>query len=671
MAKAKTKKTAPEQAIPHACPLDYPTGELTITCAGREIRIPKDPVANLAWRRRIIDAAEDNEELQRTLWALCADGVNGCVLWFNLFARCYVQKEVGDDGVEHPVPEREACRPFITWPEQDQVIIPGVVDAMERGHDLAVDKARQMGITVTITAVFLWDFLFHRNVNFEVLSISEESVDNPADPLSVFWKLDFILSGLPSWMTHGVSRSYMRIYNRRTRSSIIGRSTTSLKGRGGALKAVLFDEAAFIKVLETLWSNYARTTACRIANSTPQGPCYYSELVMNDHTPVLVSPWYNHPKYGRGRRMALDKSTGEQYVTSPYYAWCVAKAGGSRKAIEVAQELDRNHHASGSSFFDLFHLDRQRAVHVREPQHVGRLVYCGSLDLENALELLADEAHTTQVLRDVVFTPDPEGPLMLWCELLRDARTGTFRPHQKRTPIMGADVSAGLGASESTVAARWVEQEQKFLRYATAALTPTLFAREVALLGWWLGGLHKTAYCCPEANGGGGQELLRELDRVGYPWIMYREGKGALGDQPQKKLGWWSNRESKAAMLGAYRHAINTDQIVNPDKRALDQAGQYVRFKDGGIGLGRLEVESAEVRAAHGDIVIADALAWYGGLTLPAAQPERTKFRPGSSDEAMAEVLRAQDEKRGRRWEQRARRWATRSPRESEGPGGE
>lgn len=655
MPRATKKPTEP--AIPHACPLDYPGGSLTVVCAGHEVRIPKDPLANLAWRKEIIEAAEENEELQRTLWSLCADGVNGCILWFNLFARCYVQKEVGDDGVERPVPERDACRPFITWPEQDQVIIPGVIEAMEKGRDLAVDKARQKGITVTITGVFLWDFLFHNNVNFEVLSITEESVDNPADPISIFWKLDFILSGLPHWMTASVTRSYMRIYNRKTRSSIVGRSTTGTKGRGGALKAVLFDEAAFIKVLEQLWTNYARTTPCRIANSTPQGPCYYSDLVMDDHTPVLVSPWYNHPKYGRGRRLAKDKQTGEQYVTSPYYEECVRKAGGNRKAIEIAQELDRNHHASGASFFDLFHLDRQKSVHVRDPLHVGRLMYVGDTDLDIALELASSGAEARRkFLQDVVFVADDAGWLTLWCELVRDPKTGTYRPHQARTPVLGADVSAGIGASNSTMSVKWVEQEQKVARFASAALTPTLFAHEIALTGWWFGGARGCAYVCAEANGGGGQEMVRELARIGYGWIMRREGKGRVGNLPQQKLGWWSNRESKAAMLGVYRHALNTDQYINPDRRALDEAGKYVRFTDGGIGAGRLEVESPEVRASHGDIVIADALSCYGCLNQPGAKPQERIYTKGSADEAMAEAVRDGEKKRARKWE-RSRRW--------------
>lgn len=566
--------------------------------------------------------------MQAVLWTLCADGVNGCILFLNLFAWCHVVKEVGEDGTERPVPENEVCKPFITWPCQDELLIPGVIDAIENGHDCVLDKARQMGATVFITAVFLWYVIFRKNANFEVMSITEDLVDKAGDPKSIFWKIQYIIDGLPPWLTAGLDRTYMRIINRNNDSSIIGLSTTGAKGRGGAVMAVLFDEAAQIRELESLWIGFAEATNCRIANSTPLGPCYYSDLVMDQTTPTIVLPWYNHPKKGRGRRLARDGRTGEQYVTSPFYAERVRRAGGNRKARVIAQELDRDHHAAGSAFFDLWHVARQKHAAIPELMR-GSIVYRGPLDLAVFLEALATENTAIARVQDIEFWPDEEGPWLLWCELEQDS-LGGIRPTQDQTPVFGIDVSRGMGASESTISVITAEGPLKLARYSNAALNPTEFANEVALAGYWWGGQHRVAYVCPEANGPG-VELIRALDRLSYPWVMMRQGGGMSGEsQAGAKMGWWSDQRTKRLLLSEYRQALNTDLFVNPDKRALEQAERYVEMENGEIGNGTLEVESAAVRASHGDLVIADALARYGVRDLGGVQPKARRPARGS-----------------------------------------
>ena len=51
-----------------------------------------------------------------------------------------------------------------------------------------------------------------------------------------------------------------------------------------------------------------------------------------------------------------------------------------------------------------------------------------------------------------------------------------------------------------------------------------------------------------------------------------------------------------------------TGQIINHDKRGLEQAKYYIYYPGGGVGPAELTDKAAAERLLHGDIVIADAL---------------------------------------------------------------
>lgn len=646
--------------IPHAQPLEHEGGVCELVFpAGRKVVIPKTPREHIAWRRDIVQRGETSERFRRAMLALIREPCpEAAILWFNAFAFLFKQQRVDAAGHQKAVKGKAANCPANSWPCQDWAIRE-LYDAIHDGHDLVIDKSRQMGVTVLITAVFDWWMLYQPNSVFLCMSEKEDLVDNPKDAFAIFWKIDYVNDRLPWWARPALKRKDLLIANQENGSTLLGRSTTADQGRGGALLAALIDEAASIPVLEAILTSLADTTACRIANSTPKGPGAYSDLVEDGHWPKLVMPWWNHPEKGRGRRLAQDEATGEVYVTSPFYEDRVQRAGGDRNVAEIAQELDMKHALAGSVFFDQIHVLRQKDRYAGEPL----------MQLSIGLE---SRVHEDDWIRHVAASesPDPTigtiadlrasrgGALSLWVDL-EDSRWG-LRPPQRLTYVVGGDIGQGQHASNSVLSVYCPELARKVGEYASGEPNPHEFARIAALLCIWFGGATRVPWLNLEANGPG-QTTIKQLRLLCYPFILRRQGKGPAKDRESDLLGWWNDRNSNQTLLQEYRAALNVDHFINPSARALDEALKYVRYENGEIGPGRLEAESADAKAAHGDRVRADALAWMAAqATGLASKPER--FEPPAGSPAADEKILQEIESGLRDAQGRARpRWRTRA----------
>lgn len=575
------------------------------------------------------------------------------ILWFNAFGWLFKQQRVNAAGHQVSVKGKATNVPANLWPCQDDAI-GQVFEAIHDGHDLVVDKSRQMGVTVLISGIFNWWFLYQPASVFLVMSEKEALVDNPDDPYSIFWKLDYINDRLAWWAKPDIRHpKRLLLTNKSNGSTILGRATTADTGRGGALLAALIDEAASIAELEAIKTALADATSCRIANSTPKGPGVYSDMVYDGSWPVLQMPWWNHPEKGRGRELAYDEAIGEVYVTSPFYEHRVKRAGG-RLTAEIAQELDMKHQMAGSSFFDQVHVLRQKAQHATDPLSVCQLGISTDLHEDDWLRYIAGHAKPdplTATLKDIDLTTN--GNLSLWIDL-EDSRKG-MRPPQRMTYAIGADVGQGQNASHSVASIFAIEMGRKVGELVDASINPHEFSRTLALLGLWFGGATRIPLLNIEANGPG-LTVIRQLQRLYYPRIMRRLTKGPSNAKQGEKLGWFSSVATKQDLLQAYRAALSTDSFINPSRPALVEASKYVRYANGSIGPGRLEHESADARATHGDRVIADGLAWMAAQSL-GAQSHAEDIPPPEGSAAADELIlqRLEEKARGGKSNTRAK----------------
>ena len=135
-------------------------------------------------------------------------------------------------------------KPFFLWDYQKKLIMK--MQEMEMGDEeveFLVDKPREMGITWTLCAYFLWRWLFTPNYSSFLLSRTETEVDDATRNAegSIFGKIRWMLDRLPKYM---IPESYhkkvargttsdmnLKLINATIGSSITGSSTNSNAGR--------------------------------------------------------------------------------------------------------------------------------------------------------------------------------------------------------------------------------------------------------------------------------------------------------------------------------------------------------------------------------------------------------------------------------------------------------
>lgn len=560
------------------------------------IEIPKDREQNLEYRHALIAACDADDQLRATVMGFCQQlTVESLLFWVNTFAWTYVQIQHTGTRIK-AVTGAQADQPFVTWVCQDDALSTLHRCIVAEG-DAAIKKARDMGLTWLILALFnkLWQF--HDNMNFMVLSRKEDLVDKPGDPDCLFWKLRYMLSRQPPWLVPAFTSANMTLVNKDRTSTIIGSATTEEVGHGGRKTAALLDEMGRMRKAQGIWEGLASTTGCRIGNSTPHGPNFFHKIVTSPSVRQIVVPWWDHPDKGVGRYVWTDPKSGKKKIRSPWYDAQVERAVSRR---EIAENLDMDFMGSGYVFFDTDQIDRQRA---RAQETLP--IYQGEINLEAAgnLDLALQEMQPVGAWQD-----DDRGHWRLWCELEPDER-GVYRPNQNYTYVFGIDIAHGLGASNSVISVGCVETGEIVAEYASAEIEPADLARLAVAAGVWFGGARGMAFIEHEANGPGGTFSKYLVRKFRYPWYYRQRETGKSTEKRTPRVGWTSTPNTKPLLLGLFRAAMAKDEVIVYSEELLGEAEQYVFFETGaGVGPSSLEQESEAARATHGDRVIGGAL---------------------------------------------------------------
>lgn len=170
---------------------------------------------------------------------------------------------------------------FNLFPFQKDLVYQ-LVDAINTGYDVFVEKCREMGATYVVLAVLLWFWRYVPGSNFLVGSRKEAYVDNTkgdSDELSnkeesLFGKLEYMLNRLapvmyPKGFHLKKHLTFASLINPENGNSFSGESSNSNFSRGGRFKAIMLDEFAFWDNAASAWGSTADTTNCRIVLTTP------------------------------------------------------------------------------------------------------------------------------------------------------------------------------------------------------------------------------------------------------------------------------------------------------------------------------------------------------------------------------------------------------------------
>lgn len=575
--------------------------------------VPKGFAANLRFRRELLEMAAGDAESAGLLWRMCSED-----MLFYVNAMCWTYDPRG-------APSKV---PFITYDFQD--------DAMEKmrrcvvdGEDFALPKSRDMGASWMGLTVFEWFWHFRDQMSFLLISRNEDYVDKSGNSKSLFWKIDFLHRNQPRWLLptgrwlggKDPNRRMLHLGNADNGSVIDGESTTGDAGRGDRRTAMFIDEhAAFsvddgFKVLRATRD----TTNCRGFNSTPQGAnnAFY-EVVHNTAARVIRLHWSQHPEKNVGL-YSRDSETGEVRLLDDFRGEVVVREKGDKEMrrvafpddypfkncdrfklrspwfdkecarcvneMEIGQELEIDFLGSDYQFFDAETVMMLRKKYCRPPELVGEL------------EIDPDTCEPKR------FVEDPKGRLNLWITLDGEGRVSADRQF-----VMGSDVSAGTGASNSVSSVVDRVTGEKVGVWRDSHARPTLFGKySVALAKWF-----NQAFLAWDSSGPAGTVFSKSVMAAGYGRIYYRRNEKRVGRKLTDEPGYFLNADAKTTLLEDYRNALCDHKFINRSDHGMAECLQFVRCSDGKTVEHSAALTSQDpsgARTAHGDEVIADALA--------------------------------------------------------------
>ena len=572
-------------------------------------RVPTDLKKNLEFRKRIYARVRTDREFAKYI-------IDGCkrdpIFFINTFCWTY-----------DPRREPFSRIPMILYDFQEEAVLL-LANSINK-EDILIEKSRDMGASWICILVLFWLWLFSRNkISILLGSRVEAYVDDTGNPKSLMWKWDFIMQNLPNWLkprgfNDNDHRRHLHTINPETGSVCDGESTNKNFARGARLTVIMLDEFAAVDQGEQILSATRDATNCRWFNSTPLGTgnAFYDQRQKG--TKRLRLHWTVHPLKNPGLYMTDDKGNLkvldqkrfppdykpilDNKVRSPWYDRECERAGNAR---EIAQELDIDYLGSGHQFF------LASAVLNAIRDHASDSILVGDLEFD-----LMDNAKPEK------FRKDEEGKLLLWFHLDKDRNPpndykcktkSTFCFYQQNAPnfgahpvVIGVDVAAGTGASNSALCAWDTVTQEKIAEYANPFIRPEAFAYYAVALAKWLG----NAKIIWEQNGPGRQFGSR-VQELMYNNIYLRSQSTTIENKATIIPGWAPTRESKLLLLGNYRDAIEGGTCANRSKISLEETLEYVYGANGGVEHSKSKSKSdpSGAGASHGDRVIADALAW-------------------------------------------------------------
>lgn len=316
-----------------------------------ELTYPKDYHTNLAWRRNLLLKAQHDLVFREKVRELFFRDI---LFAFNAF---FFTLDVRRRPEHH--------QPFCTYPFQDETIL-AIVKAVHEGHDLPIEKSRDMGASWMVILVFLWYWLNPKGgVDFLLGSRIEDYVDKKGDMRTLFQKARYAFYKLPKWLwpkqfNSKVHDNFMKLQNPESGSAITGESNNANFSTGGRYAAVLFDEfAKWEGTDKAAWTSAGDATPSRIPVSTPFGAAgQYYDLVTDPTKEKIRLHWSLHPLKAEGAYCnypltkedleGIEGGCPESFIRSPWYDMQSQR----RSPAEIAQELDIDYIGAGNPVFD-------------------------------------------------------------------------------------------------------------------------------------------------------------------------------------------------------------------------------------------------------------------------------------------------------------------------------
>lgn len=597
--------------------------------------VPKGFTDNLEYRIKLRKACED-VSIRSGIVEACKSDV---LFFFNAFCWLYEPRPKIVNGKKLPMQI-----PFITWEHQDPAILK--VKQNLGIEDIGVEKSRGEGFSWISVLLALHDWLFEPMSAIGLVSRNELAVDNPNDPDSLFWKIDWEITKLPKWMVPASGEfkrnlSEHTLINYTNGSSITGYASTGDVASGGRKKWMLLDELSkFPRGPDReAMASTQHVTNSRLVVSTPKGSDgAYFDLMHEPSSMVKISiDWKQNPSKNRGLYTisadGIPKAVDP--VGNPIPESYTADANGKlpTDTVDLFSRLrKKGYKLEGvlrSPWYD-HECDRPGATPQNIAQELDR-DYGGSMHrvFLNDFMTIAEEGIRQPTIRgnaswhpeklEIDFSKADNGNLQLWIPLDLSGKPA------KGAYVVGVDVATGLGGSYSSNSSICVINQmtmEQVAEYACNTISPEDLADLAVSICKWF----NNAYLAIESNGPGAA-CIRRVISTGYGNLYHRPVLWKKGRKKTKEVGWWTDQRTKEAAFSELSRSVRSRDFVIRSSVLLKECGQYVRV-NGKIehALAINTEDDSSKGMSHGDRVIACAVALQGSLDRPIDQTEVEKY---------------------------------------------
>lgn len=254
-------------------------------------------------RAQFNSVAMSNKSSQVLLYNLCTRPdapAEGCIFFIENFCWTYDPRS------------KNKNLPVVLFDYQKDAV-RYMVEHIDQGKNFLIEKSRDMGVSWLVVYVFSWYWRFRDGSNLLLGSYKEKLVDDGVNQDALFGKVEYNLRNLPSWLlprkfSFTKHRTKLKIVNPENNNIISGDTMNAQFGRGARKTAIFYDELGFWETAKESWEAGADTTACQIANSTPNGKNFYWKL-RTSGMDVISLIWKLHPmkdllwyEFEKGRR---------------------------------------------------------------------------------------------------------------------------------------------------------------------------------------------------------------------------------------------------------------------------------------------------------------------------------------------------------------------------------
>lgn len=564
-------------------------------------RVPRTLEENLEWRLDVLDTCKSNRRAQLQIIQACEEDI---LFYINTFGWQINPRKTGNE-----------IGPFITWPFQEEYLRVVINKNLVDGEDILTEKSREMGATWLNLFLDDWCAQFHKWKKFLMMSHMKEAVDKTDDPDSLFWKIEFMHQMTPDWLVRGVKKKAMSFAYPATRSHITGAATTERAGVGGRATQVLLDEFSKHRDDFKILGQTADTGPRHFIGTHYGLDTAFYQLTQRPDLAKVVLHWTQHPEKRKGL-YRFNQETGKVEILDKTYEfpfdyqfdmtglpsggpcpglrspWYDKECRRRNSARDVAMHLDIDPKGAGRQFFDPLIIEGLKRQ-ARVPYWQGMLCYD------------ADTAKPGE------FVETQEGFIKLWLNLTPQRGI----PPSQYT--VGADISAGTGASPSCLSVMDGRTGAKVMEYKDAHMDPKTFAVfAVAICRAFADEDGNPASLIWEMQGPGATFGQRVIE-LGFRSVYFRHNEHSLEQQASSNPGWVPTNDNKRLVLEDYRAAIYSRQYDNPSIDALDECLSFVYVK-GAVVHSKAEAEEDPSGATvnHGDMTVADMLSWKMGRHL-------------------------------------------------------